>query len=281
MNRIARSLARGLVRLAFGVSILIPGLISASEPSESAMLGFAPASRDKHREAEKKALAVPTPNNARSWLRTLTAEPHVAGTEADHRTAEFVRDRLKEWGWSVEIVPYEVLLNYPCSRPRLDILRPEPAKLDIEEKPVVTDKDSANSLAFPSFNGYGASGTVEGQVVYVNYARPEDFKALEKLGVSVKDKIVLARYGGLFRGLKVLNAQKHGAKGILIYSDPGDDGYAKGDVYPAGPVSARVGRPARQRPVLVARPRRSLHAQRPLDPRRGSPAVPSDPGLPA
>lgn len=235
MIRIARLIARRFLVLALGVYLMSPARLAASEPSEPELLGFAPASRGKHREAEAKALAVPNPNSARGWLRTLTAEPHVAGTAADRRTAEFVRDRLKEWGWSVEIVPYEVLLNHPGSRPTLKILRPEPATLDIEEKPVAEDKDSANSLAFPSFNGYGASGTVEGQVVYANYARPEDFEALEKLGVSVKDKIVLARYGGLFRGLKVLNAQKRGARGILIYSDPGDDGYAKGDVYPAGP----------------------------------------------
>ena len=85
------------------------------------------------------------------------------------------------------------------------------------------------------FTATAISGEASGQVVYANYARPEDFTALEKLGISVRDKIVLARYGGNFRGLKVLNAQKHGARGILIYSDPGDDGYAKGDVYPAGP----------------------------------------------
>ncbi|MDR3619793.1 MAG: M28 family metallopeptidase [Paludisphaera borealis] len=234
MSRTARPLARRFVLAAFGVYVLLQTTprLGASEP---AMLGFAPASRGKQIEAEARALAVPTPKNARALLRTLTAEPHTAGTLADQRTAKFVHDRLKEWGWSVEIVPYEVLLNHPSVPPKLEIVRPEPAPLDLEEKPLATDKDSANSLAFPAFNGYGVSGTAAGQVVYANYARPEDFDALEKLGVSVKDKIVLSRYGGLFRGLKVLNAQKRGAKGILIYSDPGDDGYAKGDVYPAGP----------------------------------------------
>ena len=89
--------------------------------------------------------------------------------------------------------------------------------------------------AFGAFHGYGVSGGGEGQVVYANFGRPEDFEALEKMGIEVKGKIVLARYGGLFRGLKVRNAQTRGAKGILIFSDPADDGFAKGDIYPSGP----------------------------------------------
>jgi len=234
MYRSARPLPRRIALAALGVlAFSTPATrLAADEPS---MLGFAPGSRSKQLEAEARALAVPTPQKARSWLRTLTAEPHAAGTDADLRTAEFVRDRLKEWGWLVEIVPYEVLLNHPAVPSRLEILRPDKSTLDIEEQPLTTDKDSASSLAFPAFNGYGASGMAEGQVVYANYARPEDFDSLDKLGISVRGKIILARYGGLFRGLKVLNAQKRGAKGILIYSDPGDDGYARGDVYPAGP----------------------------------------------
>ena len=103
------------------------------------------------------------------------------------------------------------------------------------ETPNPADKDSASPAAFPAFHGYGVSGEVYGQVVYANYGRPEDFDALEAMGVEVKGKIVLVRYGELFRGLKVRNAQKRGARGILIYSDPADDGFAKGDVYPNGP----------------------------------------------
>ena len=124
----------------------------------------------------------------------------------------------------------------PGDKPTLNLTAARSARcLAVDEAPLSTDKDSASSSAFGAFHGYGISGTAAGQVVYANYARPEDFAALEKLGVSVKGKIVLARYGGNFRGLKVLNAQKRGAAGILIYSDPADDGYARGDVYPAGP----------------------------------------------
>lgn len=208
---------------------------SSATDRSSGPLGFGPESRARQLEAEAVALAVPTPENARKWLRTLTEEPHVAGTPADYKTAIFVRDQLREWGWKADLVPYEVLLNYPSVAPSLRINRPVVKPLNLNEAPLVSDKDSASVDAFPGFHGYGVSGTATGQVVYANYARPEDFAALEKLGISVRDKIVLARYGGNFRGLKVLNAQKRGARGILIYSDPGDDGYAKGDTYPDGP----------------------------------------------
>ena len=107
--------------------------------------------------------------------------------------------------------------------------------MPVTEEAHAADKDSASPDAWPAFHGYGVSGDVTGQVVYANYGRPEDFEALERLGVSVKGKVVLARYGALFRGLKVLNAQRRGAIGVLIYSDPADDGYMKGDVYPNGP----------------------------------------------
>jgi N-acetylated-alpha-linked acidic dipeptidase len=214
---------------------LTGGALAQTVPSPVPLLGFAPASRAAESQAETRAIAVPTPENARRWLKTLTQEPHVAGTPADYRTATFVRDRLQEWGWKVEIVPFEVLLNYPSGKPLLQLLRPRSEGLSVDEAPIRGDKDSASTAAFGAFHGYGMGGTARGQVVYVNYGRDEDFEALEKQGIPVKGKVVLARYGGNFRGLKVRAAQRRGAAGILIYSDPADDGYAKGDVYPAGP----------------------------------------------
>ncbi|MBX6316042.1 MAG: aminopeptidase, partial [Isosphaeraceae bacterium] len=221
------------------VALVVIGIAPAGAGPEgppAGPLGFAPSSRAAQAKAEAQALAVPTPEKARAWLRSLTEEPHVAGTPADYKTAQFVRDRLRDWGWQADLVEYEALLNYPIpSSVRLEIVRPTPQKLKVTEDPHPPDKDSASPDAFPAFHGYGVSGDVTGQVVYANYGRPEDFAALERLGVEVKDKIVLVRYGALFRGLKVLNAQKRGARGVLIYSDPADDGYAKGDIYPQGP----------------------------------------------
>jgi N-acetylated-alpha-linked acidic dipeptidase len=207
-----------------------------NSPATSTPLGFTPRSRAAQLDAEARAVAVPTPQSARKWLQILTAEPHVAGTPADYKTAVFVRDKLREWGWKADLAELEVLINYPTLgfRPSLEIQRPIQKLLSLDEAPVTTDKDSASSAAFGAFNGYGVSGEAYGQVLYANYGRPDDYLALEKLGIDVKGKVVLARYGGLFRGLKVLNAQKRGAKGILIYSDPADDGFAKGDVYPGG-----------------------------------------------
>jgi N-acetylated-alpha-linked acidic dipeptidase len=210
--------------------------VSADTPRRPiSPFGFAPASRAAELDAEAKALAVPTPENARKWLRTLTEEPHLAGSPADYKTAVFVRDRLREWGWKADLATNEVLLNYPVGTAQIELTRPVPKNLARDEAPLATDKDSSQSNAAGAFYGYGASGVASGQVVYANYARSKDFAELDKLGISVEGKIVLARYGGNFRGLKVFNAQKRGATGILIYSDPADDGYAKGDVYPAGP----------------------------------------------
>ena len=184
------------------------------------------------------------PNSLRSLLKTLTEEPHVAGTPADLKTAEFVRERLRSWGWSAEFVSYDVLLNYPISpapgskssaNPVLEITRPSLRALPVTEKAWVLDKDSTSTDAWPAFHGYGVSGTAEGQVVYANYGRPEDFETLTRMGVDVRDRIVLVRYGKLFRGLKLREAQMRGAKGMLVFSDPADDGYMKGDVYPNGP----------------------------------------------
>jgi N-acetylated-alpha-linked acidic dipeptidase len=205
-------------------------------PAGTTPLGFSPGARAAELEAEAHALAVPTPQNAKAWLRALTEEPHVAGTPADYKTALFVRDKLREWGWQAELAEYEVLLNYPLEGGNpLRLHRPTEQVLANRETPLAQDKDSASPDAFGAFHGYGVSGLVKGQVVYANYGRPEDFEALEKMGVEVAGKVVLVRYGELFRGLKVRTAQKRGAAGVLIYSDPADDGYAKGDVYPQGP----------------------------------------------
>ncbi|HEX8198897.1 MAG TPA: PA domain-containing protein, partial [Isosphaeraceae bacterium] len=230
-----RRFRRPCGRLAAAAVVALLAPTTRARGDDAGPIGFAPGSRAAQAKAEAGALAVPTPERARAWLRTLTEEPHVAGTPADRTTAEFVRDRLREWGWQADLAEYEVLLNYPTGAPILEIVRPEPQTLPVTEAPLAADKDSASPAAFPAFHGYGVSGEVTGQVVYANYGRPEDFAALDRLGVEVKDRIVLVRYGELFRGLKVQNAQKRGARGVLIYSDPADDGYAKGDVYPFGP----------------------------------------------
>ncbi|HXH27518.1 MAG TPA: M28 family metallopeptidase, partial [Candidatus Polarisedimenticolia bacterium] len=185
-------------------------------------------------------LGTPSPQRARGWLKTLTEEPHVAGTPEGKRLAEYVRDRMRDFGLSAELVPYEVLLNYPKSV-SLRLLKPEPMELSLREAGLTRDKDSWSEAAFPAFHGYGASGHASGQTVYVNYGRREDFERLEAMGLSVRGRIALVRYGKIFRGLKVKEAQDRGALGIIIYSDPADDGYMTGDVYPDGPARPASG----------------------------------------
>ena len=187
-------------------------LIDGQSRSQDAPIGFAPGSIAAQVKAEKHALSVPTPDAARSWLRALTEEPHVAGTPADYKTAVDVRDKLRSWGWSAELAEYEVLLNYPTNS-FCRLIKPDVVELKVIEDPVTADKDSASPDAFPAFHGYGVSGDVVGQVVYANYGRLEDFAVLEKLGIDVKGKIVLVRYGELFRGLKVRNARSAGRWG--------------------------------------------------------------------
>ncbi len=227
-----RRRTQGLIGLL--APVVMAAAASTAALAQDGPIGFAPASRAAQAKAEAHALAVPTPDAARAWLRALTEEPHVAGTPADYKTAVDVRDKLRSWGWQAELSEFEVLINYPM-RVVCRIERPDARDLKVTEDAVVADKDSASPDAFPAFHGYGVSGDVTAQVVYANYGRPEDFAALEKLGVDIKGKIALVRYGELFRGLKVRNAQKRGAKGILIYSDPADDGFARGDTFPHGP----------------------------------------------
>jgi len=208
---------------------------AAAASAGESPLGFAPGSREAELKAEKVLLDTPAPDKARRLLAALTAEPHVAGTLQEKKEAEYVRDRLKEFGLEVETVQYDVFLNHPKSV-SLKLVQPVEMPLSLQEEPEARDKDSGPRGMFPAFHGYGASGHAEGSVVYVNYGTRADFERLKGLGIAVEGRIVLARYGEVFRGLKVREAEARGAKGVLIYSDPADDGYMKGDVYPDGPM---------------------------------------------
>jgi len=186
-------------------------------------------------------LAVPDAKLAGQHLKTLTAEPHWASSPEDYKTAEYVAAKFKAAGLETKIVPYSVLLNKPI-KIEIEAFDASGKKLMSGPSPEHVDpvKDGGDPFqddprVTPAFNGSSPSGDVTGEVVYANYGTQADFKKLAELGVSVKDKIVLVRYGGNFRGVKVYIAQMYGAKGVLIYSDPADDGYVRGDAYPKGP----------------------------------------------
>ena len=215
--------------------LLLPHFVLAQAPPAREPIGFAVASREAQVRAERVLLDTVTPDRARRWLAALTEDPHVAGTAAEKKVADYVLARFKEFGLSAELVRYDVFLNHP-KHVSLKLVAPVEEELKLREEAYDVDKDSSQEGMFPAFHGYGASGTADGQVVYANYGSPGDFARLSGMGISVEGKIALVRYGGAFRGLKVKEAQDRGALGVLIYSDPRDDGYMAGDVYPDGPM---------------------------------------------
>lgn len=220
--------------IALVLSCLVITSLSAQDNAKPPV-GFSKASADALAKYERIMFDTPTPANARKWLEALTEEPHVAGTPAEKKVADYVRDRLVEFGLPVDVVKYDVFLNHPKSV-SLTMTSPTRQELALREDVLPQDKVTGSPGQFPAFHGYGASGVASGQVIYVNYGAPGDHERLKAMGLTVEGKIALVRYGGAFRGLKVKEAQERGAIGVLIYSDPADDGYMRGDVYPDGPM---------------------------------------------
>ena len=202
--------------------------------------GYSPQSAATERATESDAIVRPTASSASAHSRFLSLQPHMAGTAAQARTRDYVIDKMKSWGLDTEVRSYSIWMPHPLST-RIWRISPDPIELNLQEGRVPED---TTSFAFPQvtpFNGYGAAGDVRGEVVYVNYGLIEDYAQLDSMGVSVKGKIAIARYGRSFRGIKAREAEKHGALGLIIYSDPADDGYVRGDVYPAGPMRPSQG----------------------------------------
>jgi N-acetylated-alpha-linked acidic dipeptidase len=202
-------------------------------PGAQAIFGYRDSSAQN--AVESRFLAVPDPKLAEEHLRILTQAPHIAGSPEDKATAEYVAKKFREAGLDTEIVEYKVWLNYP-SEISVDVTAPDgitihgPTREQVDGDPYQDD-----SRVVMPYNGESPSGDAEAEVIYANYGTPEDFKKLEQMKVDVHGKIVLVRYGQNFRGVKVLVAQEHGAAGVLIYSDPYDDGWRRGDKYPKGP----------------------------------------------
>ena len=167
-------------------------------------------------------------------MRAITEEPHHAGSPGSRKVAEYILDKFKSWGLDASIEPAEALLPYPVER-TLELVEPERVVAALKEPPVAADADSSDEGQLPTFNAYSADGDVTADLVYVNYGIPEDYEQLARLNIDVKGKIVLARYGHSWRGIKPKVAAEHGAVGCIIYSDPRDDGFFQGDAYAEGP----------------------------------------------
>jgi N-acetylated-alpha-linked acidic dipeptidase len=216
-----------------GSSTPSAGKAAASSNSAPAIFGFRDGAAES--AAEARFLAVPDSKLAEEHLRILTQAPHMAGTIEDKATADYVAQKFRDAGFDTEIVEYKVWINYPAEI-SVDLTAPAgiamhgPTREHVDNDPFQDDP----RVVMP-FNGMSPSGDVEADVVYANYGTPEDFEKLDKLKVDVRGKIVVVRYGQNFRGVKVFVAQEHGAAGVIIYSDPADDGWKRGDKYPDGP----------------------------------------------
>ena len=184
---------------------------------------------------EDRFLAVPDPKLAEEHLRILTQAPHMAGTPEDKATADYVAQKFRDAGLETEVVEYRVWMNYPAEI-SVDVTAPAGVTMHGPTRERVNgDPYQDDPRVVMPFNSMSPSGDVEAEVVYANYGSPDDFQKLEQMKIDVRGKIVLVRYGQNFRGVKAFVAQEHGAAGLLIYSDPADDGWRHGDKYPQGP----------------------------------------------
>ena len=207
-------------------------LVLAAAPLGAQQLtGFTGASTAAQRAAEQAAIARPDGAHAKEFSRALSDGPHVAGTPGQAKTRDYVIEQMKAMGLTTEVREYQIWMPHPT---KIEVWANGKA-LDLREGPVKGDETSAKYPETLPINGYGGSGDAEGEVVFVNFGLVEDYATLDSLGVSVKGKVAVARYGRSFRGIKAREAEKHGAVALLIYTDPQDDGYVQGDVYPDGP----------------------------------------------
>jgi N-acetylated-alpha-linked acidic dipeptidase len=215
--------------------LLLATLASAQSANDAKpMLGFSADDAAKERQLEQQFDAKLNRENLRSWMQRLSARPHHIGSAYDKDNAEFLLSLFKSWGYDARIEEFDVLFPTPKTRV-VELIAPDKYTLKLAEPPLAQDSTSSQtSEQLPTYNAYSIDGEVTGDLVYVNYGVPKDYEELAQRGVDVKGKIVISRYGGSWRGIKPKVAAEHGAIGCIIYSDPRDDGYYQGDVYPKG-----------------------------------------------
>ena len=207
-------------------------LLLSAHPCASQIIGFGSGHSAPELEIEKKLVAAIRPDTLRTIVANISKEVHVAGTEAQKRTRDYVIDRWHRAGLTTTIDPYDVYIPHALGS-SLELLAPQRKTYYLQEHMISSEPQGAQ---YPWVNGYSASGSATGEVVYVNYGLHEDYRDLDSLGISVKGKIALARYGRSYRGIKALLAEQHGAAGLMIYPDPSGDGYDVGDIFPDGPM---------------------------------------------
>ena len=224
-------------------STLLALALVAATPSQGGdeIRGFSAESARTQREWESRFRAIPDTGRQRVALQRLSARPHHLGSPYGKINAEWMRDQFSSYGWEARIDEYQVLFPTPRER-ALELVAPSRFVARLEEPTLQEDPTTGQrNEQLPSYNAFSADGDVTAPLVYVNYGVPADYEELERRGISVRGAIVIARYGGSWRGIKPKVAAEHGAVGCIIYSDPRDDGYAQGDVYPRGPWRPRDG----------------------------------------
>jgi len=228
-------MARKLAVTTLPAAYLVLASVSiAGETPSSSMLGFGVAHASDERSLEQRFDNALNAADQRDWMQRMASEPNQVGSAHDKANAQFMLQQFRAWGWDADIETFSVLYPTP-KRIALQMIAPTHFTAKLHEPALKGDRTSGNTAAgLPPYNVYGADGDVTGELVYVNYGMPDDYKELDRRGISVQGKIVIARYRGGWRGLKPKLAHEHGAVGCLIYSDPRDDGYFMGDVYPQG-----------------------------------------------
>lgn len=224
-------------RLAFliGLILCLPLVTIGQQEEQASLAGYFGNSPANEQGWEQKFQAIPSPDNMKADMQLLAARPHHVGSPYDAQNSQWILAQYKKWGWDAHIETFYVLFPTPKER-ELELLAPTHYVAKLQEPTVPGDPTSSqHSEQLPTYNAYSADGDVTAPLVYVNYGVPEDYEQLERMGISVKGKIVITLYGHSWRGIKPKLAAEHGAIGCLIYSDPRDDGYYQGDVYPKGP----------------------------------------------
>ena len=218
-----------------------PVLTTAQTSEPDVLIGFDQEGSKEQRALEARFDSLLRAANMEAWMKRLTARPHHVGSPAAKEKVEFMAERFREWGYDVELAEYEVLFPEPTER-LVELVAPDTFRLKLDEPALPEDATSSvRENMLPPYNAYSADGDVTAELVYVNQGVPSDYEELEKLGISVEGKIVIARYGGSWRGIKPKVAAERGAVGCLLYSDPRDDGYFQGEVYPEGAFRPGLG----------------------------------------
>ncbi len=213
---------------------VVSALVAVGPFAAQSIPGFSPSGAARELQLEKRLQAIPDTLSAQTWTRVLSAKPHVAGTPAQKETADYVLRQMASWGLDTQRVAFKVYLPFHDST-IVERITPTRLRLTLEEPPIPGDPTTILK-PWPAMNGNSGKGDVTAPLVYVNQGLPADYLLLDSRGVSVRGKIAIVRYGGSFRGIKAREAESHGAIGLLIYSDPKDDGFVVGPVYPDGPM---------------------------------------------